>query len=81
MIHSITIEDLDPETLRRIAAEARRRGINVEQCAAELLKQQVSTCDKSAGTGSKDLLSLAGTWSGEDEAAFNTATANFSRVD
>ena len=81
MTHSITIKDLDAETLRRITAEARRRGINVEQCAAELLKQQVSASDKLVNAGSTDLLSLAGTWSEEDEAAFNSATVDFSRVD
>ena len=82
MTHSITIEDLAPETLRRIQAEAQRRGINVEQCAAELLKQQVATKDKPADSGSAaDLLSLAATRSAEDEAVFLAATADFSRVD
>ena len=82
MTHSITIKDLDPETFRRIEAEARRRGINVEQCAAELLKQQVSIKGKPVDSGSgADLLSLAGTWSLEDEAVFLAATADFSRLD
>ena len=82
MTHSITIEDLDPETLRRIGAEAQRRGLTIEQCAAELLKQQVATKDKPANSGAAaDLLSLAGTWSEEDEAVFRAATADFSRLD
>ena len=75
--NTLTIEGLDTGTLARLAAEANRRGVAMAELARTLLEQSV---DSSAAIH-HELDSLAGTWSAEDAAAFDAATAATRHVD
>jgi hypothetical protein len=74
---TLTIEGLDPETFERLESEATRRGVAVSVLARALLQQSVNT----TAPVHHDLDALAGTWSEEEAAAFNSATAGMRRID
>jgi hypothetical protein len=72
---TLTIEGLDADTFQRLESEAHRRGVAVSVLARTLLQQSVEA------TVHHDLDALAGTWSKEEAAAFDKATAETRRID
>ena len=82
---SITITDLDAVTFQRLEQEARRRGVDVNTLAREVLRQAVPPTDAQgaspAPTLHHDLDDLAGTWSEADARAFEAAVEGFGRID
>jgi hypothetical protein len=75
--------DLDPATMERLRAEARRRGIDVSAVAQESLNRGLPPIC-SAITGQPpyhDLDAFAGTWSEGEAEEFLAATQDFARID
>ena len=75
----LTIRDLSSVLATAIKAEARRRGTSLNQTVKDLLGRALgldpgSTYDNGLGA-------LAGTWSSEELAEFEAATAAFDAVD
>lgn len=90
---SLIITDVDAETVKRLEAEARRRGVEVPKLARDLLRQSLSPVELELSNLSgqedavcppgpfRDLDFLAGTWTEADAAEFEEATADFRRID
>ncbi len=86
---SITIPNVDGETLSRFEAESQRRGMAVSELARELLREGVArptTISTSPPTDNlsgpyHDLDFLIGTWTDVDLAEFEAATAEFRQID
>jgi hypothetical protein len=78
----LTISDVDAETMQRLEAEARRRGVDVNVLARDLLQQGLPPNTPASANGPfHDLDFLAGSWSEADAAEFETATADFQKID
>src|SRR3954465_12730185 len=73
---NVLLRGLDPATLARLRADARRRGISVNRLIVETLQRQ-----HAAGETYHDLDTLAGRWSKSEAAAFDAAVAPFSEID
>jgi hypothetical protein len=72
----VLVRGLDAETLSRLRAEARRRGVSVNRLIVESLQRQ------HAGRETfDDLDALAGRWSKAEAQAFAAAVAPFSEID
>jgi hypothetical protein len=78
MSTTITIQGVEESIVRRLAAEAQQRGLNIEEFVPELIRQ---TLDAGRGQTYHDLDSLAGTWSEEQADEFLAAVADFEKVD
>ncbi len=66
MAISITIDNLDPEVVERLQAEADRRGVEISVVVNELLKAGLCPIPKATPAATHhDLDALAGTWSDE----------------
>jgi hypothetical protein len=82
---SITITDLDAVTLQLLKQEARRRSVDVNTLAREVLRHGVPPPEgqgaSHATTLHHDLDDLAGTWSEADAWAFEAAVEGFGRID
>ena len=75
----LTVRDLSGELARALKAEARRRGTSINQTVKDLLGRALGL--DPAATYDNGLGALAGTWSSEDLAEFEAATAGFEAVD
>ncbi len=73
----LTIDQLDAKTFDRLTQEASRRGVAVSILARTLLQQSFG--DTPAVF--HDLDGLMGTWTEEEAAAFNVATAGMRPID
>jgi hypothetical protein len=73
---NVLLRGLDPATLARLRADARRRGISVNRLIVETLQRQ-----HAAGETYHDLDTLAGRWSKSEAAAFDAGVAPFSEID
>lgn len=84
MTDQITIDNLGPEAISRLRAEARRRGVAVGALIAELLQAALSAMpapgEKQASEKHR-LAAMAGTWSDEEAEAFLAAIADFEQID
>ena len=85
---SITITGVEPMTVERLHAEARRRGVDVSAVARDALRRGLpppavppGLANADADGRYHDLDHLIGTWSEADAEAFVRAVADFSRVD
>jgi len=74
---NLSLRGIDPATLSRIRATARRRGVSVNRLIVETLQREYARGDQSYD----DLDALAGAWSGSQAAEFNAAVAPFSEID
>ncbi len=75
----LTIRDLPGDLARALESEKRRRGQSLNQTVKDVLRVGLSLDrEPQAGNG---LGRLAGTWTAEDLAEFEQATAVFERVD
>ena len=82
MATSLTIDPLDDNTLRRLEAEARRRGLDVSSMAAELLKAGLELPQRSrGGAAGRTLKELAGTWSRKEADHFLATISDLEQVD
>lgn len=82
MSTSIVIQNVDDATAKRIAEEAKRQGLSVEEFILQLIRKEVAVEHKSAELQPQDDLdSLAGTWTNEQAAEFLNAIADFENVD
>lgn len=71
MAASVTIDDLGADTLDRLQAEARRRGVDVGTVIKEMIRDGLGRRqDADPAPVHHDLDGLAGTWSAEEAAAF-----------
>jgi hypothetical protein len=76
-VASVTIDNLNPETLGRLHSEARRRGIDVEVLIEEMILDRLDAMAKPGDSPTyHDLDALAGTWSADDAAEFLAAIAD-----
>jgi hypothetical protein len=79
---SVTLDDLDVDTLDRLRVEAGRRGIDVGALIKQMIRDELSPVAASqADQTHHELDSLAGTWSAQDAEEFLSATADFRRND
>lgn len=79
---SITIDNLDIEVLKRLQAEADRRGVDIGVVVNEVLKCSLApTAKPSAACLHHELDELAGSWSDAEADAFLATVADFRRVD
>jgi hypothetical protein len=91
MASTLTINDVDAQTMARLQDEARRRGVEVAALARELLDKaldstQPTPSSESSTAGNRlgpfhDLDFLAGRWSEADLAEFEAATEPFRQID
>jgi hypothetical protein len=82
MVVSLTIDNLNPEILRRLSCEAQRRGVDVKVLIKEMIQDQLGLMPASdAAETYHDLDALAGTWSAEEAAAFLTTVADTRQCD
>lgn len=73
---NVLLRGLDPSTLSRLRAQARRRGISVNRLIVETLQRE-----HAGGQTFDDLDALAGSWSRAEADAFAAAVAPFSEID
>ena len=79
---TITISNLDEDTLAQLQNAAARNGMNLEAYASDVLRQSVS--EKTANLPAaqhRTIQSFAGTWSEEEFREFTTAVAPFEQID
>ncbi len=74
----LTVRHVSPKLARLLEEERRRTGASLNQTVLDLLHRALGVGDESFDNG---LGALAGAWSEEDLANFETATAEFSQVD
>lgn len=73
----LTLRGLDPPTLSRIKADARRRKVSVNRLIVDTLKDRFHP---RPGVYD-DLDDLAGTWTAAEAAEFDRAIADFGRIE
>jgi hypothetical protein len=79
---SITVDNVDSDTLGRLQLEAQRRGVDVGAVIKEMIRGGLSPVATSGTVQAHhDLDDLAGTWSAADVQEFRTATEDFRHVD
>ena len=78
---TLAITNIDPATLRSLALEARRRGVDVATVARDLLRGAAPPHPPASPSGSHDLDPLAGTWTDADAKEFESAVGHFERID
>ncbi len=79
---TITIQNLDEATEKKLAQEAKRKGLTVEAFILELIQKGINF--ESENTESNlhtDLDSLAGTWNEAQAIEFLNAINDFEQVD
>lgn len=81
MNEPITISHLDDAIAEWIEEQASQRGIDRETIVVQLIHKGIDLEQKAQLPNYHDLDSLAGTWSEEDAAEFDRATASFRQVD
>jgi transcriptional regulator with XRE-family HTH domain len=81
MKKAITLRDLPAPLVRRIEEEASATGAGPEEVVVRLLLRATGLKEPTASERFHDLDALAGTWSAEDLAEFETAVADFERID
>ena len=82
MPESITIDRLEPGTVERLRAEARRCGVDLAEVARDaLLRGMPLQIPESTKSEFHDLDALAATWSDADADAFRSSVADFAKVD
>jgi hypothetical protein len=78
----ITIHHLDDASAEWIEEQASQRGVDKEEIVLHLIHRGINLEQKKAQLPTyHDLDSLAGTWSEDDAAEFDDATANLRQVD
>lgn len=75
-VANVLLRGLDPATLSRLRAQARRRGVSVNRLIVETLRRE-----HAAGETFDDLDALAGRWSKSDADRFAAALAPLSEID
>lgn len=75
----LTIRDVSSALAKALKAESRRRGVSLNQTVKDLLGRALGLAP--ASSYDNGLGALAGTWSTEDLAEFEAATAGFEAVD
>jgi hypothetical protein len=79
---SVTVDDLDAETLDRLRAEATRRGVDVGTVIKQMIRDELRPVAASGSAETHhELDSLAGTWSADEARAFVAATAELRKLD
>lgn len=78
-IAHLTVRGLPPEIARALDVERRRRGTSLNQTVIDLLARSLGVGE--GETRSNGLRELAGTWSAEDQARFEEATAFSEQID
>jgi hypothetical protein len=72
------IDDVLAETLKE---QARQKGVSLNTLALQLIRKAAGLDKPKRLILYNDLNSLAGTWSAENEAEFNTVTSSLSSID
>jgi hypothetical protein len=75
----LTIREVSSELARALKAEARRRGTSLNQTVKDLLARALGI--DSTGEFDNGLSGLAGTWSAEELAEFESNTGSFEEID
>ena len=79
---SVTVDNLDGDTLERLNLEAQRRGLDIGALVKQMIRDGLpSVTSLPADQTYHDLDCLAGTWSKEDAEEFLSATARFNAID
>jgi len=78
----LTLKNIDDEVLKRLQAEAKKRGIDLNTFVLRIFKGIVGldTGKESEGVY-YDLDYLAGTWTEEEAQAFAKASEDFNKID
>jgi plasmid stability protein len=77
----ISIRNLDAATAARLKRNAKRRGQSLNRYLQTVLRQSAASEEIGARVSHDDLDALAGCWTAAQAAAFEDATAPFSKVD
>jgi hypothetical protein len=79
---SVTVDNLDGDTLERLNLEAQRRGLNVGALVKQMIRDGLPPASLPPESQTyRDLDCLAGTWSKADVEEFLSATARFNAID
>lgn len=81
MSRPITIHHLDDAATEWIGEQAARRGVDEETFVIQLIHRGMDVEQKQQHPPYHDLDALAGTWTEEEAAEFETATEGFRQVD
>lgn len=79
-VTNLTLRGCDEELARALKTTSTRRGLSINRLILETLRDRLLG-EGSARRRHDDLDHLAGTWSEEEAAAFERATAGFEEVD
>ncbi len=75
----VTVRGIPGDTAKALKAEARRRGISVNQLVKDLLAEALHV--KDAQPRDNGLAKYSGTWSAAELQAFQRATKSFENID
>lgn len=78
---TMTLRGIDETVAGALKEKARREDTSVNAVMLRILKESLGIEKKKRGATYDDLDHLAGTWSAEDAAEFENATAVFEKVD
>lgn len=78
---TMTLRGIDDRTAAALKEKARKESTSVNTLMLRIIKESLGMEKKKRGVVYDDLDHLAGTWSKEDAAEFERATAVFERVD
>jgi t-SNARE complex subunit (syntaxin) len=82
MSATITIQNIDEATEKKLAHEAERRGMTVEAFILDLIEKEINLQrETTASRPYTDLDSLAGTWDEAQATEFLNAINDFEQVD
>jgi hypothetical protein len=76
---AMTLRNIPEDLARELEREKTRRGGSLNQLAIDLMKEALGLAE--GGRRSNRLAQLAGSWTPEDLAEFERATAPFEQVD
>jgi len=82
MSTNLTVHNLDEQLVERLRAEARRRGVQVDEVVAEFLAEKLPPqLGLTSGNIQRDVSGLAGVWTDQDAREFFAAIKDLGEVD
>jgi hypothetical protein len=78
---TMTLRGIDERLASTLKALARDQGVSLNTLALRLIREATGVDKRKRTLAHHDLDALAGTWSEEDEAAFQVATQSLETID
>ena len=78
---SISIHGLDDKLDKRIKQKANKEGLSLNKTIKKLLEEALGINKKKKQCNNEEFLDFFGVWNARDEKAFDSATADFEKID